>query len=66
MVLIGEAVSMADRIIVLNCRPGTIKCEIDVALTLDERIPFKARSAPEFKDYFNLIWKELSHGKISS
>ncbi|WP_175561996.1 hypothetical protein [Anaerocolumna xylanovorans] len=56
---------MADRIIVLSCRPGTIKREIDVTLTLDERTPFKARSSPEFKDYFNLIWKELSHGKIS-
>ena len=66
MVLIGEAVSMADRIIVFSCRPAPIKCEIDVDLTLDERTPFKARSAPEFKDYFNLIWKELSHGKINS
>ena len=25
-----------------------------------ERTPMKARSAPEFKTYFNAIWKELN------
>lgn len=54
---------MADRIVVLSKRPGTVKNIIDVKLTLDEKTPFKARSAPEFKDYFNLIWKELSHNE---
>lgn len=60
---ISEAVSMADRIVILSKRPGTVKNVIDVNLTLDEKTPFKARSAPEFKDYFNLIWKELSHNE---
>lgn len=60
-VLIAEAVSMADRIIVLSNRPGTVKSIIDVNLSVEDKTPFKARSAPEFKDYFNLIWKELSH-----
>lgn len=58
---ISEAVSMADRIIVLSKRPGSIKKIISVNLSIEDRTPFKARSAPEFKDYFNLIWKELSH-----
>ena len=58
---ISEAISMADRIIILSCRPATVKAEIEVKLTLDgERTPFHARSAPEFKDYFNVIWKELN------
>lgn len=60
---ISEAVSMADRIIVLSKRPGTIKKVIPVNLTATDRTPFNARSAPEFKDYFNLIWKELSHNE---
>ncbi|QHQ62834.1 sulfonate/nitrate/taurine transporter ATP-binding protein [Anaerocolumna sedimenticola] len=55
---------MADRIIVLTSRPGTVKKVIDVNLTVDEKTPFRARSAPEFKDYFNLIWKELSQNEI--
>lgn len=60
---ISEAVSMADRIIVLSKRPGMIKSVIPVNLSVTDRTPFKARSAPEFKDYFNLIWKELSHNE---
>ena len=27
---------------------------------VEERTPMKARSAPEFKTYFNAIWKELN------
>lgn len=52
---------MADRIIVLSERPGTVKCVIDVNLTLENKTPFNSRSAPEFNSYFNQIWKELVH-----
>lgn len=58
---ISEAVSMADRIIVLSNRPGTVKSVVDVKLNIEDKSPFKARSANDFKDYFNLIWKELNH-----
>lgn len=61
---IAEAVSMADRIVVLSHRPGTVKNIIDVSLSVDDRTPFKARSAPEFSDYFNLIWKELTSVEV--
>jgi NitT/TauT family transport system ATP-binding protein len=57
---ISEAISMADRIIVFTNRPGTVKRVIDLNLTVDDKTPFRTRSAPEFKDYFNLIWKELN------
>lgn len=61
---IAEAVSMADRIIVLSHRPATVKNIIDVKLSLEDSTPFKARSAPEFSDYFNLIWKELTSDEV--
>jgi len=54
---------MANRVIVLTPRPGTVKCVVDINLTVDEKTPFRSRSAPEFKDYFNLIWKELSQNE---
>jgi NitT/TauT family transport system ATP-binding protein len=54
---------MADRIIILSNRPGTVKKIIDVNLCIEDRTPFKARSAPDFKDYFNMIWKELDHNE---
>lgn len=61
---IAEAVSMAERVVVLSQRPGTVKNIIDVNLTVEDRTPFKARSAPEFSDYFNLIWKELTSVEV--
>lgn len=61
---IAEAVSMADRIVVLSHRPGTVKNIIDVNLSVEDRTPFKARSAPEFAEYFNLIWKELTSVEV--
>ena len=61
---IAEAVSMAERVVVLSQRPGTVKNIIDVNLTVEDRTPFKARSAPEFSEYFNLIWKELTSVEV--
>lgn len=58
---ISEAISMADRVLILTPRPATISKEIPVHLTCpSERTPFLSRSAPEFKDYFNQVWKELN------
>lgn len=57
---IAEAVSMSDRIIVLTRRPGEIKSEHDIKLTTtDYKTPIACREAPEFRIYFNKIWKEL-------
>ncbi|NLK28794.1 MAG: ABC transporter ATP-binding protein [Clostridiales bacterium] len=58
---ISEAISMADRVIVLSSRPGTVVKTFDINFTIENRTPFATRSAPEFRDYFNQIWKELNH-----
>ena len=61
---ISEAISMAARIIILSSRPATVKKEITLQLSCPgERTPFLARSSPEFKDYFNLVWKELNNNE---
>ncbi|EMS70909.1 ABC transporter ATP-binding protein [Ruminiclostridium cellobioparum] len=56
---IAESISMADRVIVLSSRPATIKSIHDIKLTCEKRTPFCSREAPEFRHYFNTIWKEL-------
>lgn len=56
---LSEAISTADRIIILTSRPASIKQIVDIQMSIPERTPFLSRNAPEFKDYFNLIWKEL-------
>ncbi len=59
---ITEAISIADKVIVLSPRPAEIKKIYQINLTIDgERTPFKSRSANEFKDYFNEIWQELNN-----
>lgn len=58
---IAEAISLSDRIIILTNRPASIKEIIKIDLTCPEKIrtPLKCREAPEFRHYFNKIWKEL-------
>lgn len=56
---IAEAISMADKVVVLTRRPGRIKQIHEIKLTCAEHTPIKCREAPEFRDYFNTIWKEL-------
>lgn len=56
---ISEAISMSDRVLVLSERPGTIKRSYDIELSCEESNPISRRQAPEFRQYFNNIWKEL-------
>lgn len=57
---LAEAISMADKIIILSKRPATIKKIIDVNLT-DKSTPINNRTAKEFSSYYNLIWKEIDY-----
>ena len=57
---LSEAVSMADRVIVLTKRPGTVKSVIPIHLSCPEKTPKNARNAVEFKDYFNQLWRDIN------
>ncbi len=63
---ISEAVSTSSRVIVLSNRPSTIKKEILLSFDESYDTPLKRRSAPEFRNYFNDIWKELDIGEGKS
>ena len=56
---IAESISMADRVVVLTKRPGTNKKIYPIRLTCDRKTPMSCREAPEFRHYFNSIWKDL-------
>lgn len=60
---LSEAISLADRIIVLSKRPATVKEEIKINLTLEDNGPLAARNAPEFKNHFNYLWEAMSDEK---
>ena len=57
---LAEAVSLADRIIILTARPGHIQRIVSVTFPTD-LTPMERRDHDDFKTYFNLIWKELHH-----
>lgn len=60
---LSEAVSLADRVIVLSGRPASVVCIVPVSFDLENDTPLNRRNAPEFKTYFNQIWKELNHNE---
>ena len=56
---LSEAISFADRIIVLTPRPGRIRTVLYLSFPDDCNSPLKRRNCPEFSHYFNTLWKEL-------
>ena len=57
---LSEAVSLADRVIILTERPATIAKIVPITFTLEKDTPLLRRNAPEFKNYFTIIWEELN------
>ncbi|WP_459929596.1 ABC transporter ATP-binding protein [Desulfosporosinus burensis] len=56
---ISESISMADRVILLTKRPGTVKNIYEIKFKNNNRTPLSSRDAPEFGYYFQEIWKGL-------
>ncbi len=56
---IAEAISLADRIIVLSKRPGTIKSEYRPELG-SVQSPLKRREHASFRKLFEKIWRDIS------
>lgn len=56
---ISEAISMADKVVVLTKRPATIKKVFQINLKGDT--PLERRENPSFSKLFNEIWKELQY-----
>ncbi|MCC8028584.1 MAG: ABC transporter ATP-binding protein [Lachnospiraceae bacterium] len=55
---LSEAVSLADRILILSSRPGSIRSIVTVEMP-SGLTPLERRNHPSFKDYFQKIWDEL-------
>lgn len=57
---LSEAISLSERIVILSSRPAHVKKIVTLNFSLKKHSPLLVRNAPEFKDYFNLLWKELN------
>ena len=57
---LSEAISLGDRVLILSKRPASIQKTVPLYFDLETDTPLQRRNTSEFKDYFNLIWKELN------
>ncbi len=54
---ISEAVSLADKIIVLTKRPATVKHIYDIKI--NKPTPFQKREDLDFSKWFNIVWRDV-------
>lgn len=57
---LAEAISMADRVIVLSSRPSYIKKIFNINLS-DRGSPIQNRKSIDFSKYYEMIWKEIDY-----
>lgn len=58
---LAEAITLADRVLVLSKRPASIKCEMQIRFDLDRHDPMMIRNTPEYQLYFNHLWEVLTN-----
>ena len=55
---ISEAISMADKVIVLTSRPAKVKKIYNIEMK-NKISPMYNRKCPEFNKYYDMIWKDI-------
>lgn len=58
---LAEAITLADRVLVLSKRPASIKCEMPIRFELDRNDPMAIRNTAEYQLYFNKLWEVLTN-----
>ena len=58
IILIAEAISMSDRIIVLSKRPATVKKVYEIKMS-NKSNPIHNRKCKEFPEFYDEIWRDL-------
>ena len=62
---LSEAVSVADRIVILTNRPGRIRKILPVSFEDGVTSPLERRNSPRFSSYFNEVWKILQNKALA-
>jgi len=57
---IEEAISIADKVVVLSSRPAKVIYEANIKIPEDDRTPVSIRKNLEFQNQFETIWKFMS------
>ncbi|WP_106496838.1 ABC transporter ATP-binding protein [Lentibacillus sp. Marseille-P4043] len=63
---IGEAISMSDRILLMDANPGSIAKVFEVPIELRNETPFLVRRHPKYQLLFDRIWDALNDNDSTS
>ena len=63
---LSEAITLADRVIVLSRRPACVKCEMPILYEISREDPLAIRSTAAYQEYFNQLWEVLTDDKTTS
>lgn len=63
---LSEAITLADRVLVLSRRPATIKGELAISYDTTRNDPLAIRNTKEYQSYFNQLWEVLTDGTIAN
>ena len=58
---LSEAITLADRVLVLSKRPATVKCEMPIQFSVERHNPMEVRNTAEYQLYFNHLWEVLTN-----
>lgn len=60
---LSEALTLADRVVVLSSRPATVRLEMPIHYETGREDPLAIRGTAAYQDYFNQLWEALNDGK---
>lgn len=63
---LSEAITLADRVIVLSKRPACVKCEMPIQYEIGREDPLAVRSTTAYQAYFNQLWEVLTDDNATS
>lgn len=63
---LSEAITLADRVIVLSRRPAGVKCEMAIQYEIGREDPLAVRGTAAYQTYFNQLWEVLTDDKTTA
>ena len=60
---LSEAITLADRVIVLSRRPAGVKREMEIRYEMGREDPLAVRGTAAYQEYFNQLWEVLTDDK---
>ncbi|MDE5938431.1 MAG: ATP-binding cassette domain-containing protein [Lachnospiraceae bacterium] len=63
---LSEAITLADRVIVLSRRPAGVKCEMTIHYDIGREDPLAVRGTAAYQTYFNQLWEVLTDDKTTA